>query len=301
MIKYRYLENLKGYGHFSKDFMKVSAFLAQLHQDLNQNISFPWGRWEWMFSLPYLDADHLGSIGVFEDDGRIVGLITYESKFGEAYYVLSDHHLYLRKEIIQNAIRDLQDYDGFRILIADDDHEMQKIALKNGLIASEDKEQLAAYDLNQNIEYELPEGYKIGNMKDQFDLKKYHQILWRGFNHPGEPTMTEKDLEDRKISLSAPHINLSNHIAVIAPHGEFVSYCGTWHHEGHFVAMIEPLATDPTYRKMGLGKAAVYESMKKCQKAGAKIAIVGSGQSFYYKIGFYPLATFTWWNLEGKS
>ena len=301
MIKYRYLEDLKGYGHFSKDFMKVSAFLAEMHQDINKNISFPWGRWEWMFSLPYLDPDYLDNIGVFEDDGKIVGLITYESKFGEAYYVLSDHYLYLRKEIIQNAIRDLQSSEGFRMLILDDDHEMQKIALKNGLVASEDKEQLAAIDLNQDLDYELPEGYSITNMKDNFDLKKYHQVLWRGFNHAGEPTMTEKDLTDRKISLSAPHIDLSRHVAVVTPHGEFVSYCGTWYHDGHFVAMVEPVATDPTYRKMGLGKSAVYESLRRCQKAGAKIAIVGSGQSFYYKIGFYPLATFTWWKLEDKS
>ena len=41
--------------------------------------------------------------------------------------------------------------------------------------------------------------------------------------------------------------------------------------------------------------------LRSATKAGAKIAIVGSGQSFYYKIGFYPLATFTWWKLEDKS
>ncbi len=301
MIKFRYLEDLKGYGHFSRDFMKVSAFLAELHRDLNKTISFPWGRWEWMFSLPYLDPDHLDSIGVFEDDDTIVGLITYEAKFGEAYYVLSDHYLYLRKEIIQNAIRDLQSAEGFRMLIPDNDHEMQKIALTNGLIASEDKEQIAAFDLEQEISYELPDGYSIIDMREHFDLKRYHQILWRGFDHSGEPTMTEKDLHDRKISLSAPHIDLSRHIAVVAPLGDFVSYCGMWYHDGHYVAMVEPVATDPQYRKMGLGRAAVLEGLKRCQMAGAKIAIVGSGQSFYYKIGFYTLATFTWWNLEDKS
>ena len=299
MIKYRYLENLKGYGNFSADFLKVSAFLAQMHEDRNRIISFPWGRWEWMFSLPYLDPDHLDSIGVFEDDGKIVALITYESKFGEAYYVLSEHYPYLKKELMQNIIRDLQSYDGLKVLINDTDYEMQKLAQKAGLVATEEKEQIAAIDLNQELNYQLPEGYHLIDMKEFTDFKRYHQVLWRGFNHLGEPTMTQKELDDRKISLSAPHINLSYHVAVVAPHGDFVSYCGTWYHEGHYTAMVEPVATDPTYRKMGLGKAAVYESLKRCQKAGAKVAIVGSGQAFYYNIGFYPLATFTWWKLKG--
>ncbi|MBU1141458.1 MAG: GNAT family N-acetyltransferase [Firmicutes bacterium] len=298
MIKFRYLNDLQGYGHFSKDFMKVSEFLADIQKDALKPISFPWGRWEWMFSLPYLDPDHLDSIGVWEDEGRIVGLMTYESKFGEAYYVL--HHLYpyLRREIAQYALRDLQSTDGFRMLVPDDDHEMQKIIYKMGLHATEEKEMLATMDLDQLLTYELPKGYYIENMKDHLDIKRYHQVLWRGFNHPGEPTMTEKELTDRKISLSGPHINLSRNIAVVGPIGDYVSYCGTWYQEGSQVAMLEPVATDPQYRKMGLGKAAVYEALKRCKNAGAKLAMVGSGQEFYYKLGFYPYTTYTWWKLD---
>ncbi len=301
MVKFRYLEDLQGYGHFGEDFLKVSEFLFEIQHDVLRPISFPWGRWEWMFSLPYLDANYLGNIGVWEVDGKIVALLTYESKFGEAYYVLNDHYSYLKREIARYAIKDMQGPDGLKMLIPDHDHEMQRIALSLGLSATEEKEQLAALDLNKPLVYELPDDYHIENMKDHYDLKKYHQVLWRGFNHQGEPTMTQTELENRRISLSAPHANLSRNVAIVSPNDLFVSYCGTWYREGSLVALVEPVATDPHYRKMGLGKAAVYEALKRCQFAGAKVAIVGSGQQFYYNIGFYPYATFSWWKFgNGK-
>ncbi|MBN2300100.1 MAG: GNAT family N-acetyltransferase [Acholeplasmataceae bacterium] len=300
MIKFRFLEDLKGYGHFSKDFMKVSAFLAEFHRDELVPMSYPWGRWEWMFSLPFLDADHIDNIGVWEDDGVIVALMTYESVFGEAYYVLNHLYPYLRKEIAQYALKYLQSENGFRMLVPDTDREMQKIVYKMGLYATSEKESLAAIDLNQMLDYKLPQGYYIENMKDHLDIKRYHQVLWRGFNHAGEPTMTEEDLKNRKISLSGPHVNLNRNIAVVEPHGDYVSYCGTWYQEGSTVALVEPVATDPHYRKMGLGRAAVLEALTRCKRAGAKYALVGSSQDFYYRLGFYPYANYTWWKLDKK-
>jgi len=64
--------------------------------------------------------------------------------------------------------------------------------------------------------------------------------------------------------------------------------------EGGF-AVIEPVATDPDYRKMGLGKAAVLEGIRRTGELGAKIAFVGSSQQFYYSIGLRPFNTATIW------
>ncbi|HBP38077.1 MAG TPA: GNAT family N-acetyltransferase, partial [Clostridiales bacterium] len=54
-------------------------------------------------------------------------------------------------------------------------------------------------------------------------------------------------------------------------------------------------ATDPAYRKMGLGRAAVLEAIRRCGVLGARRAFVGSSQQFYYSIGFRPYATSTFW------
>jgi len=47
--------------------------------------------------------------------------------------------------------------------------------------------------------------------------------------------------------------------------------------------------------KMGLGKAAVLEGIRRVGELGAKKVFVGSSQQFYYSIGMRPFATATMW------
>ncbi len=121
--------------------------------------------------------------------------------------------------------------------------------------------------------------------------------MWLGFGHEGEPVQDEEDIQFRKVMLSSPHINPKLIIAIVAPDGNYVSHCGLWYTPGDPYAYVEPVATDPKYRKMGLGKAAVYKSILRAKQLGAKEAYVVSSQQFYYNIGFKPIATETWWEL----
>ena len=75
-------------------------------------------------------------------------------------------------------------------------------------------------------------------------------------------------------------------ILVVAPSGDYASYCGMWYDPATAYALVEPVATDPDYRKLGLGKAAVLEGIRRCGALGATQAYVGSSQQFYYQIGF---------------
>lgn len=60
-------------------------------------------------------------------------------------------------------------------------------------------------------------------------------------------------------------------------------------------AVVEPVATDPDYRRMGLGKAVVLEGVRRCFAEGANTIYVGSGQQFYSDIGFKPIAATRRW------
>ena len=46
---------------------------------------------------------------------------------------------------------------------------------------------------------------------------------------------------------------------------------------------------------MGLGKAVVLEGIRRVGELGAKTALVGSSQQFYYSIGLRPFSTATLW------
>jgi predicted N-acetyltransferase YhbS len=87
----------------------------------------------------------------------------------------------------------------------------------------------------------------------------------------------------------------------MAPNGDYVSHCGMWYDKKSKSALVEPVATEPAYQRMGLGKAAVLEGIKHCGKLGVIRAFVGSSQQFYYNIGFRPYATSTWWKEKKKT
>ena len=42
-------------------------------------------------------------------------------------------------------------------------------------------------------------------------------------------------------------------IVIEGPTGDFVSLCGMWYQAVNKIAYVEPVATDPDFRRMGLG------------------------------------------------
>ena len=297
-IKFR---NYTGGPGFDGDYEAVLRFLIDLNRQQAATPGFLWGRWEWFFSLTFnaLDPASLSRIGLWEDGGRIVALCTYEGNFGEAYFCVDERYPSLKDELVAYAKRRMGKDGRSLVLVPDTDRELQRAAFALGYRPTQEKECTAALDItDETVRYSLPEGYSVTSLADDYDLGKYHHVLWKGFNHGDNPPDTPEELESRRVSLSGPNANLHNNIATVTPDGQFASYCGTWYEPGTDWALVEPVATDPKYRRMGLGRAAVLEAVRRCGLQGAKRAFVGSSQQFYYSIGFYPWCTETFWELK---
>jgi predicted N-acetyltransferase YhbS len=284
---------------FTKDYQKVWDFLVRINREEIVDEGFPWGRWEWMFSLKYLEVESLSKIGLWEVDGVIIALATYESVLGYAYFLVDSNYNHLKKVMLEYAWENMKKDGKLSVQIDDTDRKFQAVAAAQGFWPTQDKENNAYLPLEEaDLSYTLPEGYRIVSMADEYDLKKYNRVLWRDFNHGDMPDESPESLEERRIEQSGPHARMDLKIAVASPDGDFVSYCGMWYLEGSDYALVEPVATDPAYRRMGLGKAAVLEGVKRCRELGAKVAFVGSSQQFYYNIGFRPYSTKTWWEKQ---
>ena len=277
------------------DYFKVRGFL------LKQGYSeFTYARWDWMATHSYLDKTAVGKIGIWEENDEIVGVATFDTRPGIAYCLTHPDYRSLKEEMLNYAEEHLSTPAGFEIVIPDTDHYFQGIAARSAYVASQSKELDSVFYIDKtSLDYELPKGFRITTLKEDFDLSQYRRVLWKGFNHElkGEGLFTfslEDELSAKKEMLR-PYVDLDLKVAVVSPEGNFVSYCGMWYDpEGGF-ALVEPVATDPEYRGMGLGKAAVLEGVRRVGLQGAKIAFVGSSQQFYYSIGFRPFATSTNW------
>jgi len=286
---------------FSQDFQLVRDFLVRINaKNPLPQYHFEWGRWEWAFSLPFLDTANQQRIGIWEDGGEMVALATFEDKLGSAYLCVDTSHQALKPEMLAYAREYLCDGDGkIKVLINNADRAFQLAAARLGFVPTQSGEAVVVMDIDaQRIHYTLPPGFTVASLADDLDLYKFNRVLWRGFNHEGEPPTTPQDMEERRVSLSGPHLDHELCIVVVSPKGEYASYCGMWYDEATEYALVEPVATDPTYRKMGLGRAAVLEAVRRCGLRGAKQAYVGSSQQFYYRIGFHPLPAGTFWETK---
>ena len=227
--------------------------------------------------------------------------MTYDSALGSAFLLTLKGYENLKQEMLLYAIENMEKDGLFRVLILEGDLELQNIAFENGLYPSQEKECEAIYPINlEKIQYTLPDGFRMTSLKDEYDLYKYGQSMWKGFNHEMKEEgpfylYWEKHSENYKKAWDRPNIDLGLKLFIVAPNGDFVSHCGMWFDKKSKSALVEPVATEPAYRKMGLGKAVVLEGIKRCGELGATRAFVGTWQQFYYNIGFRPYATSTWW------
>lgn len=277
--------------HSPDDFKSVGDFLIANFQPGNQDGNWLQPTWEYMHSHPYLDESSLDKIGIWEDAGEIVGAVHYESRLGEVFFEIHPSYTHLKPTMLEYAENHLygetetgQRY--VRAYVNDFDLEFEALVKSRGYaMAEQHARPVSQIAIPRPFPRKpLPEGFHIKSLADDNDLMKIHRVLWRGFNHAGEPP--EEGVEDRKKMQSTPNFRKDLTIVVEAPTGDFVSLCGTWYESTNKIAYVEPVATDPDFRQMGLGKAVVWEGIRRCGALGATVAFVGSDQEFYRAIGF---------------
>jgi len=286
---------------FSQDQKLVRDFLLRINHAELYDPNFTWTRWEWMTTHAALDQSMLSRIGLWEDEGHLVALATYETSLGEAFLITDPRYRDLIPSMIDYAKEHLSNENGLTLVVADNDRVAQRFAAEKGFMPTTKGDHTSAIDLDNRFDYTLPEGFRIISKEESWDWYKYHRIMWRGFNHEDPVPFDEERIAVRKQMLSSPMIRPELVLAVVSPQGEYVAHCGAWYRPGDLSAEIEPVATDPDYRKKGLGKAVVFEALKRCAKLGAKQAMVGSSQQFYYSIGFHPIHHESLWILRTKS
>ena len=286
----------------TEDYYKLRAFFLK-----RGGADFPFGRWDWMITHGWLDKEAIQKIGIWEDAGEIVAVMTFDTQPGEGFLCVLPGYEDLRVEMVRYARQNLRRDGKFRLLVWDTDQSFQDIAAGEGFMASPEKEFDAVYPIVQPdaIQYTLPEGFRVEGMDEGIDIEKYGRVLWKGFNHErngeGPFQLTVSKRRHLTEEMFRPNVDLSLKIAVVAPDNEYAAYCGMWLDPASPDALVEPVATDPAYRKMGLGKAAVLEGIRRCAQRGAKRAWVGSSQQFYYSIGFRPCNTYSWWIERDKA
>ncbi len=285
---------------YPRDFKRVSDFLIRHYQPDHRDGNWLQPAWEYMHSHPALDEAALDRIGIWEDAGEIVAVVHYESGLGEAFTQLHPDYARLKPEMLDYAEEQLFGRSDtgrryVRAYIHERDPEFEALVRARGYQRTPDDDRpMSRFTIPGPFpKISLPEGFCLKSLREDNDLYKIDRVLWRGFDHEGESP--PENVEDRKKVQSAPRFRKDLNIVVEAPDGLFVAYSGTWYEETNRYAYVEPVATDPDYRRRGLGKAAVLEGIRRCGELGATVAYVGSDLAFYMAIGFEKIYTSQCW------
>ncbi len=276
-----------------EDYLKIGQFLVKHYQPENRDGNWLRPTWDYMHSHPNLDESVLDRIGIWEEDGEILGVAHHESVLGEAFFECHPDYTFLKGEMLSYAEEHLAGIDGggvkLKVFTNDFDTDFESLVINAGYKQIEGSlRPLSHLIIPAAIpEPELPEGFQLLSLADENDLTKINHVLWRGFDHPGEPPLEEE--AGRKKMQSSPHFREDLTIIAADPGGNFRAFCGFWYVPEKRYGVIEPLATDPDYRRMGLARAGVLEGIRRCRDLGAETIYVGSSQKFYLSLGFQPL------------
>ena len=279
----------------STDYQRVSEFLTRHYQPNNLDGNWIEPAWEYAYFHPYMDKENLSKWAIWEEDNQLVGAAHYEWQFGEAYFQFHPDYRHLRNEMLAHA----EEYfpginsDGKRylnIFASDFDVPLKQLLQENGYQRNPEEDR-PLYHLpipDPFPQVPLANGITIKSLADEPDYEKVHRVLWHGFNHEGEPQITPEILEERRIMFETPKARMNIKMVAVNESGEFVSICGMFYDEINHFAEVEPVATHPDYRRMGIGRATVMEGIRRCAELGATVAYVGSDQLFYQSMGFKP-------------
>lgn len=276
------------------DYFKVSEFLIEHYLPGNADGNWLEPTWEYANFHPALDEDHMNRWRIWENRGEIVAFVHYEWRMGEGFFEFHPDYRHLREEMLDFAeghLTGISKKDGRRYLCAyvnDYDKALLNLLVQKGYQKDTGETRpLYRFKVPEPFpQIELPEGFRLTSLAEECDWAKVHRVMWRGFNHPGEPPAGEEELISRQKMFDTPKARRDLKIAVKAPNGDFVAFCGMFFEDNHHYAYVEPVATDPDYRRLGLGKAAVLEGIRRCALLGATEAFVGSDQLFYQSFGF---------------
>ena len=249
-------------------------------------------RWEYLHYHSMSDGLPFERCGIAENDGQIVGFIHFEDNPAFNYLQIRPGHERATDELLDWAHSHLGGQSvtfGRKVLglyVSDRDNYLEQRAAERGYEPQSDiVEEHARYVIDRQIgEPQLPDGFGLQSLADDNDFEKINRVLWRGFDHVGPPPDTE--LEGRRRAQQAPGFRKDLTIVAVAPNGEYASLSGMWTVPDNNVAYLEPVATDPNYRRMGLGTATVRESLRRVAAEHIRTIWVGSGLVFYQDMGF---------------
>jgi mycothiol synthase len=273
-----------------EDYWKIRSFLREVflcngrRQPSWDVVRFDYWRWHGVENLMKRPLEEI--VTIWEtSDGRIAAVLNPESQ-GDAYLQVHPdlRSLALEEEMLAAAEENLsaKNHTGRRSLTVwalQNDPLRRDLLLSRGYIRGEDTECQRQLRLDVPIpEPSIAPGYSVRSMGDGAELLERCYASGLGF-HPDNiqyAVDNRKDVSWYRNIQNAPLYRRDLDIVAVAPDGAVASFCTVWFDDVTRSAVLEPVATVPDHQRRGLGKAVIFEGLRRVRRMGATLALVSS-------------------------
>lgn len=280
------------------NYQQVCDFLIELNRESSFHANWNWARFEWMHEHPLTNKELLGDMGLWFDDDHLIGAALFDMFFGEAFVGVLPEYQALYPGILNYAYDHLKDDQGLGVAFHDHNRVETEEAIRQGFFKEEAEETVCEIELKEDYPVALPEGFAIETFDAQENPQEIEWLFWQGFDHGEDKEEFLKQY--KKTDAKRPHFDSFLCLLIRDKEGKAVASASTWYDKRTDYAYVEPVCVIPGCRKLGLGKAAVYEALNHARQRGASRAIVISDQDFYQRLGFTKKHYFPFYWKKGE-
>lgn len=153
------------------DFMDVYQFMVEIYEkDWRNGVPAPF--LEYALSSDWMDKSLVHRWKLWEDHGRIVGLVFYENPVNDVYFSLRPGYEKLAEEMVAYAVSFMPRVEGhLRFVILGGQNAIKDAATKIGFQQSFDYVE-KVFDFEQSLHYTLPDGFHFVEPKKSSLWKK---------------------------------------------------------------------------------------------------------------------------------
>lgn len=138
-----------------------------------------------------------------------------------------------------------------------------------------------------------PEGFTLRSVAGE------HEAAQVAAAHNGAFAFNWTPEEYRDV-MRTPAYVVDHELVAVAPDGTFAAFALYWLDPVSRTGLFEPVGTVPAFQRRGLGRALLYEGMRRMRAAGMRAALIGydadnlPAGALYRAVGFQRQGVYTW-------
>jgi len=296
-----------------QDFLRIRDFLVETFSLYQRPFNWLIDHWNFCryFALPvhsYYNSRHFSvptrphqsirdelplweaTIGIWENErGQIVGVVNSENEEpGEAWIQIHPDYTFLYDEMVtyvEERLADRADGIGYVKLYVNSGSELEQIAAARGYRKLGYRHTHLEYAIHETSAPQLLEGFVIHSVPEEDDVDKRRMAKAIAFGAHYAPSSWPPASAFREMQ-QAPDYRKDLDLFIVAPNGDYVSFCTIWIDERNQYGVFEPVGTHAEYQGKGFGRALLMEGFRRMARYGARRSFMDSDNEFYRKAGF---------------